>query len=89
MSFGDGDLHIEVEKLKDVNGKLCAEVNELQDRIDELEAGRTCEMEYQTDGMQRGWWKCSACGGAMDTIESCGGRKPPRFCGNCGAKVVS
>lgn len=61
-------------------------------RIAELEAALTCKricyMEYQTDGMLRGWWRCSECGGAMDTIESCGGRKPPRWCGNCGAKVV-
>ena len=49
---------------------------------------RTCRMEYQTEGMQRGWWKCSECGEAMDTIEACAGRKPPRWCGNCGAKVV-
>lgn len=37
MSFGDGDLHIEVEKLKDVNGKLCAEVNRLQALVADLE----------------------------------------------------
>lgn len=47
----------------------------------------TCRMEYQTEGMQRGWWKCLECGEAMDTIEACGGRKPPRWCGNCGARV--
>lgn len=49
---------------------------------------RTCRMEYQTEGMQRGWWRCSECGVAMDTIEACGGRKPPKWCGNCGARVV-
>ena len=48
---------------------------------------QTCEMEYHTEGMKRGWWVCSKCDKAMDTIESCGGRKPPKFCGNCGAKV--
>ena len=51
-------------------------------------AERTCHMKYQTSGMQRGWWKCSKCGTAMDTVESCAGRKLPKWCGNCGAKVV-
>lgn len=44
MSFKDGDLHIkvdelekQVEKLKVLNGELCAEVNEKDDRIRELE----------------------------------------------------
>lgn len=48
----------------------------------------TCTMEFATKGMMRSWWVCSNCGKAMDTIEACGGRKPPKFCGNCGAKVV-
>ena len=61
---------------------------DLEIELETAREERTCRMEYQTDGMQCGWWKCSECGGAMDTIEACGGRKPPRWCGNCGAKVV-
>ena len=45
MSFGDGDLHIENEKLKErvdslevTNGKLCAEINRQERRIRQLEA---------------------------------------------------
>lgn len=44
MSFGDGDLHIENEKLKErvdslevTNGKLCAEINRQERRIRQLE----------------------------------------------------
>ena len=47
----------------------------------------SCSMEYAKHGMMRGWWVCSACGKAMDTIEACSGKVPPRFCGNCGATV--
>lgn len=49
----------------------------------------TCEMEYQTDGMMSGWWKCSVCGEAMDTIKACAGREKPKYCGNCGRLVVA
>ena len=58
---------------------------------DELNAalcGGECEMEYATEGMKRGWWVCSECGEASDTIKACGGRVPPNFCANCGAKAV-
>lgn len=37
MSFGEGDLHAEVDRLKDVNGSLCAEINRQEKRIRELE----------------------------------------------------
>ena len=44
MSFGDGDLHVENENLKErvdslevVNGKLCAEINRQERRIRQLE----------------------------------------------------
>ena len=44
MSFKDGDLHVkvdelekQVEKLKVLNGELCAEVNEKDELIRELE----------------------------------------------------
>lgn len=59
---------------------------------EELNAKRhveTCEMEYQTDGMMSGWWKCSVCGEAMDTIKACAGREKPKYCGNCGRLVVA
>lgn len=68
--------------------RLDAESADLEIELETARAERTCRMEYQTDGMLRGWWRCSECGGAMDTIEACGGRKPPRWCGNCGAKVA-
>ena len=51
-------------------------------------SGGECEMEYATEGMKRGWWVCSECGEASDTIKACGGRVPPNFCANCGAKAV-
>lgn len=38
MSFGDGNLHEEVDRLKDVNGKLCDEINRQERRIRELES---------------------------------------------------
>ena len=37
MNFGEGDLHAEVDRLKDVNGSLCAEINRQEKRIRELE----------------------------------------------------
>lgn len=53
-------------------------------------AERMCRMEYQTEGVKRGWWKCSVCGGASDAIGTRTGGKfrPPAFCACCGAKVV-
>ena len=38
MSFGDGNLHDEVDRLKEVNGKLCAEINRQERRIRQLES---------------------------------------------------
>lgn len=38
MSFGDGNLHDEVDRLKEVNGSLCAEINRQERRIRQLEA---------------------------------------------------
>ncbi len=38
MSFGEGDLHEQVDKLMDLNGVLCAEVREKDARIRELES---------------------------------------------------
>ena len=38
MSFGEGDLHDEVDRLKGVNGELCAEINRQERRIRELES---------------------------------------------------
>jgi len=37
MSFGEGNLHEEVDRLKGVNGELCAEINRQERRIRELE----------------------------------------------------
>ena len=39
MSFGEGNLHEEVDRLKDVNGELCEEINRQERRIRELEDG--------------------------------------------------
>lgn len=38
MSFGDGNLHDEVDRLKVVNGELCGEINRQERRIRQLEA---------------------------------------------------
>ena len=35
MSFGDGDLHAQVDRLKGVNGELCAEINRQERVIEE------------------------------------------------------
>lgn len=38
MSFGDGNLHLEVDRLKGVNGELCAEINRQERVIEDLGA---------------------------------------------------
>ena len=53
MSFGEGNLHEKVDRLKDVNGKLCAEINRQERRIRELEE-LVRYMEPWTDGAARG-----------------------------------
>lgn len=87
-TLGSGTLTAErLEK-----AKACKSSEELAALAAELIAERhmeTCEMEYQTDGMMRGWWKCSVCGEAMDTIKACAGREKPKYCGNCGRLVVA
>ena len=55
-------------------------------RAEQMGVGE-CEMQYATEGMKRGWWVCSECGEASDTINACGGRTPPNYCGNCGKAV--
>lgn len=37
MSFGEGNLHDEIDRLKEVNGSLCAEINR-QERVIESQA---------------------------------------------------
>ena len=37
MNSGEGNLHEEVDRLKTVNGELCAEINRQERRIRELE----------------------------------------------------
>ena len=88
MLDANGGLCVEVNRLTEENRNLAADLAECMERLG-MEMESTCHMEYQTDGMQRGWWQCSKCGEAMDTIKSVCGRKPPKWCGNCGAKVVS
>ena len=48
MSFGDGNLHDEVDRLKVVNGKLCAEINR-QERVIERQAERIAELERSAE----------------------------------------
>ena len=72
--------------------ELRAERDEWKAKLADMNADRhveTCGMEYQTDGMMSGWWKCSVCGEAMDTIKACAGREKPKYCGNCGRLVVA
>ena len=59
---------------------------------DEREAtlGRgTCEVEIGT-GQQRGWWVCQSCGDLFDSGSAlaCKKKQKPRYCPNCGRKVV-
>ena len=78
----DGIEYVNAEKLKAINGELCAQVNELQARIAELETMMTCE--FTPDGMANGkmWLACSACNGYVSADYD-----PPRYCPHCGAKV--
>ena len=43
MSFGEGDLHAQVDRLKDVNGSLCAEINR-QERVIEQQQAENAEL---------------------------------------------
>ena len=79
MSFGDGNLHDRVEYLERKNGILCAEVNELQARIAELEAGRTCKI---TEYDEAPYPVCSECGAIQPDDFTV------HYCWCCGAKVV-
>ena len=36
MSFGEGNLHDEIDRLKEVNGSLCAEINRQERVIEDL-----------------------------------------------------
>lgn len=72
MSFKDGDLHVkvdelekQVEKLKVLNGELCAEVNEKDERIRELELrielsdkAQTARDNGYTEGFDNGVKAC-------------------------------
>lgn len=46
MSFGEGNLHDEVDRLKVVNGKLCAEINR-QERVIERMAERFAKLTVE------------------------------------------
>lgn len=52
MSFGDGNLHERVEYLMDRNGKMCAEINEKNKRIYELE-GLIADMRGEMKPFER------------------------------------
>ena len=75
----DGIEYVDAEKLKATNGELCAQVNELEKRIAELEAGRTC-----FNASTNNYFQCSACG-----VSTYRGEDVFAFCPRCGAKVVS
>ena len=44
MSFGDGNLRERIDRLEEVNGELCAEINR-QERVIEQQAERIRELE--------------------------------------------
>ena len=77
----DGVEYVDAEKLKATNGELCAEVNELEKRIAELEVGKTCSGTLDFDN----WFICSNCG--CQTKGDQYGEKP-NYCASCGRKVV-
>lgn len=53
MSFGEGNLHDEVDRLKVVNGKLCDEINRQERVIEELREKETAYMDANHEqGMQ-------------------------------------
>ena len=86
----DGEVYVpssKVMKLAHANGELCAEVNELQARIAELEAGRTCELVHVKNGPRYDVWQFSCCGYTFAESVSevaCNFN----YCPNCGCKVV-
>lgn len=46
------------------------------------ERERTCHMVKERDGLSRGWWRCSECGGVAPAPDEFS------YCPYCGAKVV-
>ena len=83
----DGVEYVDAEKLKAANGELRAEVNGLEKRIAELEAGRTCRLFrracYGTvNGVLLALYECSECGEPIEPKDGW------NYCPNCGAKVV-
>ena len=53
MSFGEGDLHAQVDRLKDVNGSLCAEINRQERVIEQLREKEAAYMDANHEqGMQ-------------------------------------
>ena len=105
MSFKDGDLHVkvdelekQVEKLKVLNGELCAESNEKDERIRELELRKlyvrhveTCEWRLEHSGTLYDKWRCSKCGYLFVEPRCDQGYNDldPNFCPSCGRKVVT
>jgi hypothetical protein len=88
----DGIEYVQADKLKATNGELCAEVNELEARIAELEAGRTCQFIIEdnmneTDGMGDVWFRCTNCDTCFDYYADDWLMKMP-YCPNCGARIV-
>jgi len=82
----DGVEYVNAEKLKATNGELCDEVNELEKRVAELEAGRTCEQEergWSTEGDHARVWLTCGHDCMVPTVQDL-----PNYCPNCGAKVV-
>jgi len=88
----DGIEYVNAEKLKATNGELCDEVNELEKRVAELEAGRTCQFIIEdnmneTDGMGDVWFRCTNCDTCFDYYADDWLMKMP-YCPNCGARIV-
>ena len=74
----------------DRDGKLWMSLRVTPAQAIEATLGRgTCEVEIGT-GQQRGWWVCQSCGDLFDSGSAlaCKKKQKPRYCPNCGRKVV-
>ena len=86
----DGEVYVpssKAMKLAHANGELCAQVNELEKRIAELEAGRTCFSDNEPIMLYNDKWHVFRCSECHHQVNLCYNPKP-NYCPNCGAKVV-
>ena len=69
----------------------CIELTEEGVRMRDARAERTCEMELtelSSGSAYHDVWLCSACGEQVEQHTVMGKSEPPRYCPNCGARVV-